>query len=170
MIRRAFPKALLAIILIPCFLFAVSFALSLTPDYPSGVLQAAAWTGQNTPSNSTFLTYWIDSSIIEGWGNRTSYTDSVNTNGTRITDYARFLLSKSGNYSYIRQVRPDYLLVGRTLDSATVKILEEDANETNASIDINGTNLASLYNGKADLPIVYSNNGTIIYGVALLWK
>jgi hypothetical protein len=76
-------------------------------------LNAAAWMKSNTPANATVLTLWPDGSVVEGWGNRTSYTDSVGgeENG-RIGGFSRFLAGSQLNASYLYRIgKPQYLLV-----------------------------------------------------------
>jgi asparagine N-glycosylation enzyme membrane subunit Stt3 len=144
------------------YLWGQGYIINFTPE-----LEAATWISHNTSQNSTFLSFWGDSSIIEGWGNRTTYIESVNANGTGIEDYARFLLAQNGNYSYIKEVRPDYLFISNWTSPT---IFEEEGNLTNANINLSGTNLDHLVDGTAGLPIVYDYNSVIIYNVTSLWK
>ena len=74
-------------------------------------LNATVWMRNNTPANATFLTIWPDGSVIEGWGNRTSLTDSVGgQNGPLIAGFARFLFNDSDNPQYLYSVgKPDYI-------------------------------------------------------------
>ena len=75
-------------------------------------LNATVWMHNNTPANATFLTIWPDGSVIEGWGNRTSLTDSVGgQNGPLIASFARFLFNDSTDSQYLYSVgKPDYIL------------------------------------------------------------
>jgi len=81
----------------------------LTPQY-QGTMQ---WIQNNTPGNATFLTWAEDGSAIEGWANRTSYTDalSFDNNQQAVANFSRFLFAKAYNFSYLNETRPDYLLV-----------------------------------------------------------
>ncbi len=75
-------------------------------------LQAASWLKANTPANSTVLALWPDGSVVEGWGNRTSYMDSVGgERGPRIYNFSTFLFNTSPQSSYLYGIgRPDYLV------------------------------------------------------------
>ena len=76
-------------------------------------LSAMVWLRNttNTPANSTVLTLWPDGSVVEGWGNRTSYMDSVGgENSIRIFDFANFLLNTTNDSQYISRIHPDYFI------------------------------------------------------------
>lgn len=153
--------------------FALSFSTAYLWEQGAVVglapqLEATAWISQNTPRNATFLSWWSDGSIIEGWGNRTSYVESVNANSTRINAFARFILAHNGNYSYIKEVKPDYLFISNY--TPIIAGIEQDGNLTNADINMTDTNLAHLMDGNVSLPLVYSYNGVEIYNVTHLWK
>ena len=74
-------------------------------------LNATVWMRNNTPANATFLTVWPDGSVIEGWGNRTSLTDSVGgQNGPLIAGFARWLFNDSPDSQYLYSVgKPQYI-------------------------------------------------------------
>ncbi len=78
-------------------------------------LQAMTWLKNNTASNATVLALWPDGSVVEGWGNRSSYMDSVGgENGTRIYYFSKFLFNTSTQTQYLYRIgRPEYL-VART--------------------------------------------------------
>ena len=75
-------------------------------------LQAMTWLKNNTASNATVLALWPDGSVVEGWGNRTSYMDSVGgENGTRIYPFARYLFNTSIDSQYLYSIhKPEYLI------------------------------------------------------------
>ena len=78
-------------------------------------LNATAWIKNNTAPNSVFLTLWPDGSVIEGWGNRTSVTDSVGSqNASKADPFANWILNDSNNPSFLYSKingKPNYLLV-----------------------------------------------------------
>ena len=78
----------------------------------SQFLAAMSWMRNNTPSNSTVLALWPDGSVVEGWGNRTSYMDSVGgENGTRIYPFSIFLFNTTPDTQYLYSIgKPDYLV------------------------------------------------------------
>lgn len=75
-------------------------------------LQAMIWLKNNTAHNATVLALWPDGSVVEGWGNRTSYMDSVGgENGSRIYPFAQYLFNTSLDTQYLYSIhRPQYLI------------------------------------------------------------
>ncbi|MEM3260702.1 MAG: hypothetical protein QXS81_01440 [Candidatus Micrarchaeaceae archaeon] len=145
-------------------LLAVAYFVQLAPDTSARVGAYISWIDANTPQNATFLTLWQDGSIIEGWANRQSYTDSViGQNSTRIYQFSHFLFAKAWNLTYLTQVRPDYLVIHHYWLNYTAGIAMEGNLPPN--ININGTNFEALENGSIDLPIVYKSANTIIYKI-----
>jgi len=77
-------------------------------------LSAMTWLSQNTPKNATVDDLWPDGSLVEGWGNRTSFQDSVGgENGTRILQFGKFIFNSSTDLHYLvdQAYKPQYLLV-----------------------------------------------------------
>ena len=78
-------------------------------------LSALNWVRNNTPANSVFLTLWPDGSVIEGWANRTSVTDSVGSqNASKADPFALWLYNSSPDGQFLLSNingKPDYLLV-----------------------------------------------------------
>ena len=77
-------------------------------------LQAMTWLSNNTASNATVLALWPDGSVVEGWGNRTSFMDSVGgENTTRTTQFANFLGNTSDDPQYLIDSAhmPQYMVV-----------------------------------------------------------
>ncbi len=124
---------------------------------------AMSWVRNNTSPNATFLTDWDDGSIVEGLGQRQSYSDSLMGTNDGWQSFPQFLFAKEGNFSYLMQVKPDYLLVRQYW---RYEIGAFEAEGGMANISINGTNFMALENGSIGLPIVYENNDTIIYNVS----
>jgi asparagine N-glycosylation enzyme membrane subunit Stt3 len=130
--------------------------------------QALSWIRNNTAKNATFLTLWDDGSLLEGYANRTSYSDSIqgmNESGSMVL-FSRFLFAKAGNFTYISEVQPDYLLVRKVWLNYSTSLLAEGSLPSNTPI--NGTNIQALTVGFLNstyLHIVYRNNDSIIYKV-----
>jgi asparagine N-glycosylation enzyme membrane subunit Stt3 len=78
-------------------------------------LSALNWIRTNTPANSTFLTLWPDGSVIEGWAQRISVTDSVGSqNASKADPFAAWLLNSSPDPKFLTSNingRPDYFLI-----------------------------------------------------------
>ncbi len=78
-------------------------------------LNAVTWMKNNLNNNSTVLTLWSEGSVVEGWGNLTSITDSVGAqNGTKIDAFSNWLFNDNQNLSFIYSKyanKPEYLLV-----------------------------------------------------------
>lgn len=133
--------------------------------YPS-LLDSMTWLKHNSYPASTVLAFWSDGSVIEGWANRQSYTDSVDIgqNVTRIISFSQFLYAKAPDFSYLSSVHPDYLLIRRFYALSGVS---EEAGLVN---DTNGTNLALLlqkthgfYDDNVTLLQVFQENDTYLY-------
>ena len=137
-----------------------------------GLLPAAAWLSNNTPANSTVLTLWDDGSVIEGWGHRQSFTDSMMA-GQLQPEFTRFLLARAGNYSFIEKLKPDYLVVRQIWYTEKIgteyytqyQAIVGEGNYTGSPPTYNGSNFQQLLNGTAPFPIVYRNNDSIIYKI-----
>jgi hypothetical protein len=76
-------------------------------------LQAMTWVSNHTQANATFLALWPDGSVVEGWGNRASYMDSVGgENSTRVTQFAQWLANTTPDAQYLYDIgKPQYFLV-----------------------------------------------------------
>ncbi|MEM0147936.1 MAG: hypothetical protein QW139_02865 [Candidatus Micrarchaeaceae archaeon] len=89
-------------------------------------LQAVAWLRNNTPANATVLTLWPDGSVVEGWGDRQSYMDSVGgQDASKIYKFAMFLMNDSTDANYLYNVHPEYLLTRNFWYSETWGIATE---------------------------------------------
>lgn len=120
-------------------------------------LNATSWIKANTPANSVFLTLWPDGSVIEGWGNRTSVTDSVGAqNGATADPFAAWLLNSSEDPGFLESnvsSRPNYLLVRNIWLEESQGIFEES---------LLNSSMASYY-GYAPLTSIYeSRNGSAL--------
>ena len=103
---------IIVVVLIVYYTYLGSSAFAQADGIDQYFLNATVWMRNNTPANATFLTIWPDGSVIEGWGNRTSLTDSVGgQNGPLIASFARFLFNDSPDSQYLYSVgKPDYIL------------------------------------------------------------
>jgi hypothetical protein len=103
---------LLAIIIIMSFTYV---KISPADGITNQTLEGMSWISNNTPSNSIFLTLWIDGSLVEGWGNRTSVIDSVGSqNAIKINNFNEWLINDTGNNNIFfnsTMGTPNYLLV-----------------------------------------------------------
>ena len=138
------------------------------------------WIQNNTPSNSTFLTGYLDADAIEGWANRTVYMDSFdNYSWARACNFSRFLSASAYNFSYLDKIRPNYLLVRNYWYAANGQWLSlvGDGNLTTSYAIRNGTNLQlfsmkpeSITAGNITMQLVYDApqntvNESIIYQI-----
>ena len=170
-INQMLALVLLIGILVPLYQF-------LPVGNPTGVSNTyhltLDWVQNNTASNSTFLTEWDDGSAIEAWGSRQSYTDSVGgENGIKIAQFSDFLAQPAGNFSYLAQVKPNYLLVRNYWSQQINSILIQGNLSTttplrgsNFNLLINETpNQTSSTNGTIVLKKVYEEYNNTIYSV-----
>lgn len=146
------------------------FMLPLVPSdsLNTQFLSALSWLKANTPSNATVLTLWPDGSVVEGYADRESYTDSIMSMDSSVSvAFERFLFEPAGNYSYMRNFSNSYLIVRRTWISEVPGMLLQSGLPLNTSY--NGTNFQQLLqiNGTAPPPfqVVFRNNDTIIYKI-----
>lgn len=171
---RNIARAVAVIIILSIIISSAGTQLSQTASgiIPNGFQSAISWVRSNTPTNSTFLTEWQEGSVIESLANRTVYVDSVDKgqNATEIYNLSRFIFAKGYNFTYLRAVRPNYLLLRYAWYNESHG-LEIEGNLTNVSINstnmhllLNNTN-SSIENAGVVLDKVFSNNDTVIYKV-----
>lgn len=104
------------ILIILVFNFYNTYFESYTATQADGInpqfLQAMTWLRNNTASNATVLALWPDGSVVEGWGNRTSYMDSVGgENSSKIYPFSKFLFNTTDDAQYLYSAhKPDYLI------------------------------------------------------------
>ncbi|EQD37838.1 Oligosaccharyl transferase STT3 subunit, partial [mine drainage metagenome] len=110
-IARTTKQYLWIAILGATLMVAIIYLLQLGPSTTNySILQAAQWMRNNTPNNATVLTLWSDGSLIEGWANRTSISDSMMA-GQDMPQFAQFLFARSGNLSYLNHAGAQYLVI-----------------------------------------------------------
>ncbi|MGC8662367.1 MAG: hypothetical protein ACP5RT_01110 [Candidatus Micrarchaeia archaeon] len=120
---KGFKKSLMyagygVIISIILYTVIIDYSYSLNLVQADGInslfLQAMSWAKNNTPTNSVFLALWPDGSVIEGWANRTSVTDSVGSqNVTKADAFALWLYNSSPDGSFLLSNingKPNYLV------------------------------------------------------------
>lgn len=146
------------------------FMLPLVPadNINPQFIAALSWLHTNTSPNATILTLWPDGSVVEGYAQRQSYTDSMmSLNPTAAAAFEHFLYAKEGNYTYLLDVHPSYLLVRRTWLEESIGMLLEAGLPLNTSYQ--GTNLQQFLQlndtAPPPFPVVYRNNNTIIYAI-----
>ncbi len=125
-----------------CLLIARNFTQTYTQSLSSGqaddinplFLNAMTWIRTNTPTNSTFLAVWPDGSVIEGWGDRQSFTDSVAGQiVNRVYNFSRFLFTTNNSLDYLYTFNsPDYI-VSRYFWYDELGGIAEEGNITNSS-------------------------------------
>jgi hypothetical protein len=105
--------AVALVILFSCvFTIVESYSSSQADGINPSFLSAMGWLKNNTATNATVLALWPDGSVVEGWGNRTSYMDSVGgENATRIYYFARYLANDSIDSQYLYSIgKPEYIV------------------------------------------------------------
>ncbi|MEM0149910.1 MAG: hypothetical protein QXW10_03385 [Candidatus Micrarchaeaceae archaeon] len=102
---------LIIVVLVVYYTYLGSSTFAQADGIDQSFLNATVWMRNNTPANATFLTVWPDGSVIEGWGNRTSLTDSVGgQNGPLIANFSRWLFNDSPDPQYLYSIgKPQYI-------------------------------------------------------------
>ncbi len=166
-LRAAFLSAAISVL----FILSASVVLTQTTYWNQQLANTFSWIASNTPQNSTILpSTWMDGSLIEGLSDRTAYTQSVNITGAKAYSISRFLLANAYNFSFLAEIKPDYLLLERSSINDPKSIEKEGAF---GNVTLNATNLylllesanSTISSGSVTLYRVYSNNDTIIYKV-----
>ena len=101
-------------------------------------LSAMTWLKANSPANATVLTLWPDGSVVEGWANRTSVTDSVGSqNASKADPFAAWLFNSSSDPQFLSSKingKPEYFVARYTWMVETQGIYIESNLTTNASL------------------------------------
>lgn len=101
-------------------------------------LSAMTWLKANSPANATVLTLWPDGSVVEGWANRTSITDSVGSqNASKADPFAAWLFNSSSDPQFLSSKingKPEYFVARYTWMVETQGIYTESNLTTNASL------------------------------------
>ncbi len=101
-------------------------------------LSAMTWLKANSPANATVLTLWPDGSVVEGWANRTSVTDSVGSqNSSKADPFAAWLFNSSSDPQFLSSKingKPEYFVARYTWMVETQGIYIESNLTTNASL------------------------------------
>ena len=139
-------------------------------------LTAAAWLKNNTAPNSVILTLWPDGSVVEGWGNRTSVTDSVGSqNATKADPFAAWVFNSSDDVKFLTSTlsgSPNYLLVrynwlleGQGIYTESNLSVKNEQNysfglliPTNESALKNGSQINFISQGGSPRVVVIENN------------
>ena len=165
--------------------FYITVILSIIfPIYQFGILSAGdsisnqyhqtmLWIQNNTPSNSTFLTQWSDGSAIEAWGQRQSFTDSVmGEHFYNIKNFSDFMFAKSGNFTYLNTVKPNYLITRGYWIYLVNSILSEGYLLSNTPVNNSNFRLLvytkpNMTRGNVNVTLIkiYSQYNTTIYKV-----
>ncbi len=166
---KIFIPSIITIVLI----FAIYQIIS-TPQY-TGMSQQfhreLYWIVNNTPKNATFLNFDGDGTAIQYWANRTTYSDTnYADNQTVVNDYYSFLYARAGNFSYLNQIKPDYLLIhqvpsinndyNRSFNGSNIQYLIEWTRSPHPNFYYDGVLFNLVY---ANFTPEYINNGTILF-------
>jgi asparagine N-glycosylation enzyme membrane subunit Stt3 len=140
--------------------FQIAYSQSFSSAQADGVnqqfLDAVTWMRSNIPLNATVLTLWPDGSVVEGWGNRTSYMDSVGgETGSRIYNFTDWLFNTTPDTQYLyNNHKPQYLLVRQYWWMELGGIAEEGA-----PINVS----AFAYSPLGSVNVQQGQNNTVIY-------
>ncbi len=166
-------KIFIPVIIFIVLAFAV-YQIIYTPQY-TGMSprfhHELLWLLNNTPSNATFLNFNGDGTAIQYWADRTTYSDTnFADNQTVVQDYYDFIYARAGNFSYLNQIKPDYLLIhqvpsvngdyNRSFNGSNIQYLLEWTQNKHPNFYYDGV-LFNLVH--ANFSYAYINNGTIIY-------
>jgi hypothetical protein len=166
-------KIFIPSIIIIVLIFAIYQIIS-TPQY-TGMSQQfhreLIWIVNNTPRNATFLNFNGDGTAIQYWTNRTTYSDTnYADNQTVVNDYYSFLYARAGNFSYLNQIKPDYLLIhqvpsinndyNRSFNGSNIQYLIEWTRSPHPNFYYGGVLFNLIY---ANFTLEYINNGTILF-------
>lgn len=166
-------KKLLKIIVfaIPLIVIFTLYQIITTPIYEgisSQFHRQLLWVSEYTPANATFLAFGGDGTAIQYWANRTTFEDSnIADNLSEMAAYYNFLYARAGNFSYLREVRPDYLLLhdipyynGSIFNGSNIQYLIEFALSNHTSFYYDKVNFLALY---VNFSMTNQENRTIIY-------
>ena len=127
----------------------------ITPQF----LQAVTWLRNNTPANATVLALWPDGSVVEGWGNRQSYLDSVGGElEGHITNNSQFVINSTPDQQYLYSIgKPEYL-IARDYWFAELAGIAVEANVSSKVIGNYGYNelIGNRINEVSNSTVVYS--------------
>ena len=112
----------------------LSQADNINPQF----LSAMTWFKANSSPNATVLTLWPDGSVVEGWANRTSVTDSVGSqNASKANPFAAWLFNSSSDPQFLSSKingKPGYFIARYTWMIETQGIYTESNLTANASL------------------------------------
>ncbi len=115
-----------------------SSSLSQADNINPQFLSAMSWFKNNSAANSVALTLWPDGSVVEGWANRTSVTDSVGSqNASKANPFAAWLFNASPDSQFLTSKingKPDYFLSRYTWLLETSGIYTESNLTANSSL------------------------------------
>lgn len=146
-----------------------SITIQHVPSLSQGYYKSLGWIDNNTDPNVTFLSIWQDGSGIEGWANRSSYTDSVfSMNTIKIEQYSAWLWANNRNETYICNVSPNYLFINTPLyTNSTAAIFQVINQSAEPAANSNFNSLINSYNYSGLFFQVYNSDGIKIYKVGV---
>ena len=135
------------------------------------MFQALAWIKNNTSGN--YLTLWPDGSLLEGWANETSASDSIQGQPKYFTTFPQFLYAQNGNFTFLQNITDlNYIWVRSAWLQEANAIKIEGYLSPNMSY--NGTNFQGLetdsFNNSAlnngiHLVMIFNNSDSKVYKV-----
>jgi len=177
--RRGWFKVVYVYYVILAIFFALELNIAYVQSYSSAqadginqlFLDAMSWMSVNTPKNATVLALWPDGSVVEGWGNRTSYMDSVGgENTSRIWNFSRYLFNTTlgENYLYDSAHEPMYL-VARNYWLNELAGIAIEGGVTNASaFGYNILNAANVTSNETQKVYVFSSTAPPYYSAKFI--
>lgn len=165
---KSLTRLFILIVVPSIILYSVFYVANVQPadNLNANFYSALYYLKNNTNANATVLSLWADGSVIENIANRRVYSDSM-AGGLDMPQFAQFLYTKYGNFTYLYQINATYLLVRRIWLNENVSIFSY-ISDNNYTINFNETNfyhLVVLNESDNNLSVVFKNNDTTIYKV-----
>jgi len=160
-------------------LFALELNISYVQSYSSAqadginplFLDAMSWMSVNTPKNATVLALWPDGSVVEGWGNRTSYMDSVGGEiESRIWNFSRYLFNTTldANYLYDSAHKPMYLVARNYWLNELAGIAIEGGVPNATAFGYNILDTANVTSNSTQKEYIFSSSAPPYYGAKFI--
>lgn len=175
--KKILTYSLLSLFILVSICLAVYFVYALRPldSINPAFIGTMNWIRNNTPANATFLTFWPDGGVIEGFADRYSISDSVGALGESV-GFSDWLLS-STNSSYLLRLnpRPTYFLYRPFWLYEIFSICDETINvscgpfeTSNAFVKTNMFDIISLNSinyTNSSMVLIYQNSSARIFKI-----
>ena len=124
-----------------------------------------------TPQNATFMNFDGDGTAIQYWAGRNTYTDTnIADNQSDVLAYYKFIYARAGNFTYLNEIKPDYLLIHQIPSNNTefntsfygsnIQYFIEWAYNSKPRFSYDGVNFTLIY---ANFSIVHLNRDILLY-------